>query len=72
MHRIAVGAAAAHIPAELIEELAAVGVMIIPIGPCGGDQQLQRVVKDRVTNKTHVYNLMGVRYVPLVHKPEAI
>lgn len=39
--------------------------MIIPVGPDGGDQVLMRIHKE--SGKVYAHELMGVRYVPLVH-----
>jgi protein-L-isoaspartate O-methyltransferase len=39
--------------------------MIVPIGPENGIQELVQV--DKREGKIEVANLMGVRYVPLVH-----
>ncbi|VDN24953.1 unnamed protein product [Gongylonema pulchrum] len=61
---IHVGAAAATIPTELIDQLAKGGRMLIPVGAEGQTQRFVQVDKDadgKVTRK----DLMGVIYVPL-------
>ena len=61
---IHVGAAAPHLPEELVKQLALGGRMIIPEGPEGGAQSLNQIEKGLdgiVTRKM----LMGVNYVPL-------
>ncbi len=60
---IIVTAAPDHVPQPLIEQLAEGGVMVIPVGPIGGIQELWRITKttsgDIVTT-----SLGGVRFVP--------
>ena len=70
---IHVGAAAARLPTDLLEQLKVGGKMVIPVGPDGGDQMLVQVVRTKgaksgapVEEQYEVTNLMGVRYVPLV------
>jgi len=62
--RIIVTAAAEEVPKALVSQLAEGGIMLIPVGPHGGDQKLVRIEKgaDGVAEK----ELMGVRFVPLV------
>lgn len=62
---IHVGAAATSIPRALVDQLKDGGRMIVPIGPENGIQELVQV--DKREGKIEVTNLMGVRYVPLVH-----
>jgi protein-L-isoaspartate(D-aspartate) O-methyltransferase len=62
---IIVTAAPDHVPPPLLEQLATGGVMVIPIGPPGGYQELwrlRRISPDEVEST----NLGGVRFVPLV------
>jgi protein-L-isoaspartate(D-aspartate) O-methyltransferase len=62
--RIMVTAAADTIPEKLVEQLAEGGVMVLPVGAQGGDQDLIRVVKQDGAIKTE--KLFPVRFVPLV------
>lgn len=71
-HAIHVGAAAATFPQNLMMQLAVGGVMVCPVGPDGGNQNLYRIekVKDASTyhsNDFAIKSLLGVRYVPLFH-----
>jgi len=66
---IIVTAAPDHIPQPLLEQLAVGGVMVIPIGPPGGYQELwrlRRLSHDEVESTS----LGGVRFVPLVREGE--
>mmetsp|Transcript_30658 Transcript_30658/g.44578 ORF Transcript_30658/g.44578 Transcript_30658/m.44578 type:complete len:350 (+) Transcript_30658:175-1224(+) len=70
-HAIHVGAAADDFPHNLMMQLAVGGVMVIPVGPDGGIQNLYRVEKLRESPTFHgedfaIDRLLGVRYVPLV------
>jgi protein-L-isoaspartate(D-aspartate) O-methyltransferase len=62
--RIIVTAAAETIPEALMTQLADDGIMILPLGPHGGPQELVKLVKtqDGVARET----LIGVRFVPLL------
>jgi len=78
---IHVGAAADSFPTNLMEQLVVGGVMVVPVGPVGGVQNLYRV--ERVgcdgdddggsggggyrKEDFEIVELFGVRYVPLVH-----
>ena len=69
---IHVGAAAATFPKSLMQQLAVDGVMVIPVGPDGGVQNLYNVRKIKDSPKFDeddyvIKNLLGVRYVPLFH-----
>lgn len=69
---IHVGAAAATFPQNLMMQLAKGGVMVIPVGPDGGYQNLYRVEKLHDSPTFHkedfeIKQLLGVRYVPLFH-----
>jgi len=63
-HAIHVGAAAASIPQQLIDQLAPGGRLVIPVGPAGGDQHLDAIDKDEHGKITRT-RVTGVRYVPL-------
>lgn len=76
---IHVGAAAESLPEDLAVQLKMGGILIIPIGPNGGEQKLYKI--ERISDKgntsgTYVAEdyrinvLLGVRYVPLVQHPE--
>lgn len=62
---IHVGAAAPTVPLALVEQLAAGGRMVVPVGEQGGEQHLTQVDKDE---DGHVWarTLGSVVYVPLV------
>ncbi|TFJ83268.1 hypothetical protein NSK_005430 [Nannochloropsis salina CCMP1776] len=69
---IHVGAAASSVPRSLVEQLKVGGIMIIPVGPEGGNQVLCRVqkIKDQgpIEETFVAQELLGVRYVPLVRQ----
>ena len=62
--RILVTAAAAQVPAALLEQLAVGGVMVIPVGDPSGEQILLRIERDGDGYSSQ--HLMNVRFVPLV------
>jgi len=62
--RIMVTAAAEVIPDALVEQLAPSGVMVLPLGPHSGPQQLVKVVKGE--QGINQEDLIGVRFVPLL------
>uniref|UniRef100_A0A0G4GE07 protein-L-isoaspartate(D-aspartate) O-methyltransferase n=1 Tax=Chromera velia CCMP2878 TaxID=1169474 RepID=A0A0G4GE07_9ALVE len=68
---IHVGAAAQEIPKALVEQLAPGGMMVLPVGPAGGSQEMVEVTKDKEGN-TKVRSLFGVMYVPLVKDPAGV
>ena len=66
---ILVTAAPDHVPPPLVAQLAIGGVMVIPIGPVGGYQELWRI--ERVdAEQVEASSLGGVRFVPLVRAAE--
>jgi protein-L-isoaspartate(D-aspartate) O-methyltransferase len=61
---IIVTAAPDHVPQPLLQQLKVGGVMVIPVGPVGGFQELWRITRiDEETVKSE--SLGGVRFVPL-------
>ena len=63
--RIVVTAAAEEIPEALLDQLAADGVMVLPLGPHAGPQHLIRLTKSQ-TGEIARETLIGVRFVPLL------
>ena len=64
---IIVTAAPDHVPQPLLSQLEVGGVLVIPVGPVGGFQELwtvRRVAVDEYVNTS----LGGVRFVPLVRE----
>jgi protein-L-isoaspartate(D-aspartate) O-methyltransferase len=62
--RIIVTAAAEEIPEALVASLAEGGVMILPLGPHGGTQDLVKLTKTK--DGVEREHLIGVRFVPLL------
>ena len=62
--RIMVTAAAEHVPDALVAQLAPDGVMVLPLGPHGGSQQLVKLTKKAAGIDRE--DLIGVRFVPLL------
>src|SRR5262249_43625784 len=62
--RIIVTAAAEIIPDTLVGELADGGMMVLPLGPHAGPQQLVKLTKGEQGIKQE--DLIGVRFVPLL------
>jgi len=72
-----VGAAASDFPTQLALQLRVGGVLIVPVGPNGGVQNLYKIERisgdadsrEFVEKDFHVTELLGVRYVPLIRGP---
>lgn len=64
---IVVTAAPDHVPQPLLSQLAVEGVLVIPVGPVGGYQELWRITRLDQENYESL-SLGGVRFVPLVHE----
>jgi protein-L-isoaspartate(D-aspartate) O-methyltransferase len=62
--RIVVTAASEAVPERLLEQLAANGVMVLPLGPHAGPQNLVRLTK--CEGETRREELIPVRFVPLL------
>jgi protein-L-isoaspartate(D-aspartate) O-methyltransferase len=62
--RIIVTAAAEEIPQALVDQLDEGGVMVLPLGPHAGPQQIVRLTKTKEGLKRE--NLIPVRFVPMV------
>ena len=62
---IHVGAAPPSIPEALKQQLKPGGVLILPVGPDGGEQLFVRVTRARDGKSFEEKRLFGVRYVPL-------
>jgi protein-L-isoaspartate(D-aspartate) O-methyltransferase len=62
--RIIVTAAAESIPQALVDQLADDGIMILPLGPHGGPQELVKLTKTK--DGLEREELIGVRFVPLL------
>jgi protein-L-isoaspartate(D-aspartate) O-methyltransferase len=62
--RIMVTAAAEQIPEALLDQLAADGVMVLPLGPHAGPQSIIKLTKTKEGLAREI--LIGVRFVPLL------
>lgn len=62
--RIIVTAAASNIPGALTDQLSVGGIMVIPVGESGRDQDIMRIRRDE--NGINSEKLIPVRFVPLV------
>ena len=63
---IVVTAAPDHVPQPLIDQLAEGGVLVVPIGPSGGFQELFKIRKK--DGRVEKERSIPVSFVPLVHK----
>jgi protein-L-isoaspartate(D-aspartate) O-methyltransferase len=63
--RIVITAAAPELPPKLAEQLKDGGIIVVPVGPTGGVQSLQRLRKN-ADGTFEREELMAVRFVPLV------
>jgi protein-L-isoaspartate(D-aspartate) O-methyltransferase len=66
---VIVTAAPDHVPQPLLFQLKIGGVMVIPVGPVGGYQELWRVMRVDEDNFSSI-SLGGVRFVPLTREIE--
>jgi protein-L-isoaspartate(D-aspartate) O-methyltransferase len=62
--RIIVTAAAEEVPPALVEQLVEGGIMLLPLGPHAGAQQIVRLT--RTADGLEREDLIGVRFVPLL------
>jgi protein-L-isoaspartate(D-aspartate) O-methyltransferase len=62
--RIIVTAAAAELPEKLLDQLAVGGIMVLPLGPERGDQELIKLRRTEAGIETE--KLCDVRFVPLL------
>lgn len=63
---ILVTAAPEHVPEPLVDQLAEGGILVIPVGPKGGAQELQRFRKKN--GALVAEKLIPVSFVPLIHE----
>lgn len=66
---IIVTAAPDHVPHPLLDQLKIGGILVIPVGPVGGFQELWRVVRTE-QESYESSSLGGVRFVPLVRESD--
>ncbi len=66
--RIIVTAAAAEPPTELLDQLAIDGIMVVPLGRSGDDQELMQVRRTATGFEEKI--LCQVRFVPLIRDPD--
>ncbi len=67
--RIILTAAPEEVPQALVDQLAAPGRLVAPVGPSSWSQDLIVIDKD-AAGKTRSRNVLPVRFVPMVDKPE--
>jgi len=63
---ILVTAAPDHVPEPLLDQLAEGGVLVVPVGPVGGFQELLRIRKHE--GSTEEEKVTPVSFVPLIRK----
>ncbi len=66
--RIILTAAPREVPQALVDQLAAPGRLVAPVGTSGWSQDLIVIDKD-AAGKTRRRKVLPVRFVPMVHKP---
>jgi protein-L-isoaspartate(D-aspartate) O-methyltransferase len=64
---ILVTAAPDHVPQPLLQQLKPGGILVIPVGPVGGYQELWRIQRGENEDYEST-SLGGVRFVPLVRE----
>ena len=64
---IIVTAAPDHVPQPLLDQLKIGGILVTPVGPVGGFQELWRIVRTE-EDSFEASSLGGVRFVPLVRE----
>jgi protein-L-isoaspartate(D-aspartate) O-methyltransferase len=65
--RILVTCGAPEVPQELLEQLAAGGIMVVPVGE---DEQRMKVVRKDEGGRTHVEDHGAFRFVPMLDRKE--
>jgi protein-L-isoaspartate(D-aspartate) O-methyltransferase len=65
--KIIVTAAPEAVPQTLVDQLAVGVTMVVPVGPCGGDQELQ--ILRRTDGGVVTDRSLPVRFVPMVEPP---
>ena len=64
---IHVGAAAPTVPEALVEQLAPGGILMLPVGPEGGFQNI-KIIRKNSEGETEEEDKIGVMYIPLCDK----
>jgi protein-L-isoaspartate(D-aspartate) O-methyltransferase len=66
--RVVVTAAAEEVPQVLVDQLADDGIMLLPLGPHGGPQQIVKLTKSQTSGAATITRetLIAVRFVPLL------
>jgi protein-L-isoaspartate(D-aspartate) O-methyltransferase len=66
---VLVTAAPEKVPQPLLDQLRVAGRLVIPVGPEGGDQELERWTRTKPGSTVQAFErerLMGVRFVPFL------